>query len=72
MNSNLISNCCGSRPWLDEVDSNYIGVCSKCKEHAEFESPDEPLPEHTRSDTDIALFNLMVAQLTETEDLTSQ
>jgi hypothetical protein len=31
--SNLISNCCGATPWLEETD-----LCSKCLDHAEFET----------------------------------
>ena len=31
-----ISNCCGASPWM-ELDDIY-GICSDCKEHAEFEN----------------------------------
>ena len=34
--SNLISNCCGASPWLEETD-----LCSRCLEHADFTHIDE-------------------------------
>ncbi len=30
----LLSNCCGARPWLGEIESER---CGDCKEHCEFE-----------------------------------
>jgi len=30
----LVSNCCGARPWLGEIESE---ICGDCKEHCEFE-----------------------------------
>ena len=40
--SNLISNCCGASPWLEETD-----LCSRCLEHADFEDLDEVWPRET-------------------------
>ena len=32
----MMSNCCGADEWMP-----YSGVCSDCKEHAEFEEEEE-------------------------------
>lgn len=39
--SNLISNCCGASPWLEETD-----LCSRCLEHADFEEEDTEVSQH--------------------------
>ena len=39
--SHLISNCCGATPWLEETD-----LCSKCLEHAEFETEETEVSQH--------------------------
>ena len=40
----MISNCCGAPPWM-EIDDYNMGICSRCKEHAEFiEDEDESTP----------------------------
>jgi hypothetical protein len=39
-NTSLVSTCCGALPW-SEVDEHMCGICSKCKEHAVFETDSE-------------------------------
>jgi len=35
----MTSNCCDASPWM-ELDDN-LGICSACKEHAEFYDEEE-------------------------------
>ena len=34
-----LSNCCGAEPANEVIDG--LGICSECREHADFESEDE-------------------------------
>ncbi len=38
--SSMLSNCCTAPAWGD-IDDYKCGICSKCKEHAEFEPNEE-------------------------------
>jgi hypothetical protein len=40
MTSERLSNCCGARP-IGEMDVNYVGRCSRCREGAIFLTEEE-------------------------------